>query len=222
VFYEDEHHLVHDFHHLHAFGKHIRRLSLTLSFDLPFRKDSLNIQTKFESSACMPNLKPLRLERIDLHVHYESLSRLVNFATLSHLSIMYCAHLDQFTPVLYKNMHTTELKLEHLATGNYMSAIRGSVPIELCLSAPNIRSLHCNLGCYLRPDNLLSLGPQLKMLSLEDCSQFPSEQGLYEESFSSLCDACPNLEQLGWPLPDKARAHPDDEAYDARSFMVCL
>jgi hypothetical protein len=223
VFYDEElSHLVQDLQHLLVFGKRIRRLSLTVNLDAQTKDSDFDLQTKFEPTTYMPSLKELRLEGMYLGDHDKSLSKLVDFTTLSHFSIMECEGLGLVTPASYKRIRTTELKLEHLATGSYMNVVPDSVSTQLSFSAPNIKSLHCSLGCYLRPEDMLSLGLQLKMLSLEDDLQLPSQPALYEKRIVSICNACPNLEQLGWMLPNQIHSDSHDETREFGIFMVCM
>jgi hypothetical protein len=221
VFYDEHDHLLHDLQHLHVHGKHIRRLSLTLNVDYPIPDWNLDIQTKSLPTVCMPNLKELRLEGMDLKRHYELLSQLIDFATLTHLSIMESDHIDQFISALHENSPTTGIGLKHLATGKYWSSVVGNYPTALLLPAPSMKSLHCSLDHYLHPENLLSLGSQLKSLSLDCCEAFPIEEVPNKKSFADLCDAFSNLEQLGWKLPQGLRFGFNDRTHEVESFMVC-
>jgi hypothetical protein len=218
VYYRKKAHLLHDLQHFHDFGQHIQRLSLTLWSGM---NKKLETPIGFAPTIRMPKLKELSLEGLELGHLYEPLSRLIHFAALSHLSLVGSRYSGPFTSALVKSLRVTGLQLEHFATNICVEdekADFGTHTAALFPIDPNIKSLHFSSGSYALLTNLLSVGPQLRVLSLDNCKL---DQSWLEDNFASICDAFPNLEQLGWQLSEKPYGDCSHESRNVEVFLVC-
>jgi hypothetical protein len=224
-----------DLQHLHDFGEHIQCLHLGSPYD------KLEIPAEFSPTSCMPNLRELALESWNLNHLYHPLSRLFDFNALTRLSLTGSKRPAQFISALSTNAPSSGLKLEHIAFGGYPKYsddedlldenIDPNSPTyltNLLDVAPNITSLHINNGGWesglkRQIAALYSIGPQLKALSFDGCSDW-GWAPLPEDEFDGMCAACPNLEQLGYLISEPAYGLGTHEGYDGiherHAFMV--
>jgi hypothetical protein len=225
-----------DLQHLHDFGQHIQCLHLGSSYD------ELQIPAEFSLTSCMPNLRELALEDWNLDNLYHSLSKLFDFSALSHLSLTGSKHSLQFISALSTNAPSSGLKLERIAVGGCLSYTEEDPEsifdfdadpnsptylTELLDVAPNISSLHINNGAWNDDHKrqvaaLHSIGPQLKALSFDLCAD--GTEAPLIDGFDGICTACPNLEQLGYLIPESAYGPYTYDGYDGKrereAFMV--
>ncbi|XPS98200.1 hypothetical protein M3J09_007411 [Ascochyta lentis] len=176
----------------------------------------------------MPNLRELALSGFDLSLPYlPVLQKFVKFERLTKLQVSNCHQASTFFADLGAITSIERFHLEHIAVDSLnedpedgADSEEEDTPIDDCLEqvfqkSGKLQSLH--LGWHehcldARAVNTIQItlqtlyrdGESLRILSLH-----PHNETDYEESVNSLgthlervCEACPNLEQLGYQLAD--------------------
>jgi hypothetical protein len=186
-----------------VFGEHIQHLRLTA--DHSQYKPQLTIEPT--PTLAVPKLKSLTLTCIDVTFLFQPLSALYNLPGLTHLCLLMCKGADKFTLALGVFARTNRLSLEHIAIDlEHMSSIYGTCFADVFSACEVVKGLHLSWQHGAPSHHLLqtifTLGQRLELLSIGKFGIEDVHEPVPAKDFDAICDACPDLQQLAYQIPD--------------------
>jgi hypothetical protein len=203
-------------------GESLESLSLSSGIKHIIKASLKHVGPSSHPETIWPKLKNFRLRGFQLHPMLGQSKKVVNFHTLSRLTLHVCNGVGPLFADLWQHSQGTTFVLEHLAIQycDYESDLEYDMSsAEACflalLALPSLKSLH--LAWFFGDDmmeflvanihqasNLLYLN--LRLLYPNDLDTI--ESPLRDDELSAVCTACPRLRAMGYVLPGE-QIYPD-------------